>query len=85
MSWSLSKRNVSLRVTKFAPETDKPIAGLTDEAREAHRTKREAECAKVEPAMELAPIESEPEDYREYGDWKDDYADMVGISRTKEL
>ena len=54
-------------------------------AKAAHKERRLRECAKVEPAMELAPIESEPEDYREYGDWQDDYADMVGISRTKEL
>jgi len=85
MNWQLRKPNVALAVTKFAPETETPIAGLTDEAREAHQAKRAAECAKVEPAMELAPIESEPEDYREYGDWQDDYADAVGISRTKEL
>lgn len=55
MSWSLSRPNTTLRVTKFAPETETPVAGLTDEARAAHRAKRAAECAKVEPAMELEP------------------------------
>lgn len=27
----------------------------------------------------------QPEDYREYGDWKEDYADAVGISSWREL
>lgn len=53
MSWSLTRPNTTLRVTKFAPETETPVAGLTDEARAAHRAKRAAECAKVESAMEL--------------------------------
>jgi hypothetical protein len=49
MSWSITRPNTTLRVTKFAPETEPLFAGLTPEAREAHRAKRAAECAKVEP------------------------------------
>jgi hypothetical protein len=56
MSWSLSKPNVSLRVTKFAPKSAPVPAGLSPEAREAHRANREAECAKVEPATDLYEV-----------------------------
>lgn len=44
MSWSLSKPDVALRVTKFAPRV---IAGLSAEARAALRVKRDRECRKV--------------------------------------
>lgn len=46
MSWSLSKPNVSLRVTKFA---QKLKAGLSDEYRAALQAKRKKECRKVKP------------------------------------
>lgn len=49
MSWSIKRPDVSLRVARFAP--DKPVAGLTDEQRAAHRERRAAECAKVEPEI----------------------------------
>lgn len=75
---SLSNKSVKLAVRKHLT-TD-----LRD-PRQVHRLNRAQEQKKIEPAMELAPIESEPEDYREYGDWQDDFADAVGISRTKEL
>ena len=52
MSWSLSKRDVALRVAKFAPQTDKPVAGLSPMVRGLWRDKREKECRKVAPAME---------------------------------
>lgn len=77
MNWTLRKPNVALAVTKFAPETEMPVAGLTDEARAAHRAKRAAECAKVEPAMELDVHTDDPEP--EYGDPRRDYADSVGM------
>lgn len=53
MSWSLLRPNVALRVTRFTPDTPKPIAGLSPLARALHRDRRERECRKVEPAMEL--------------------------------
>jgi hypothetical protein len=53
MSWSLSRRNVALRVTKFAPQTDRLIAGLSPLFRALWRDKREKECRKVAPALEL--------------------------------
>jgi hypothetical protein len=43
MSWSIKRPDVSLRVARFAP--DKPLAGLTDEQRAAHRERRAVECA----------------------------------------
>lgn len=46
---------VRLAVTKFRPD-DKPVAGLTDEQRMAHRERRKAECAKVEPAIDLHEV-----------------------------
>lgn len=46
MSWPPQPK-VRLAVTRFAP--DKPVAGLTPDERAAHREKRQAECAKVEP------------------------------------
>lgn len=55
MNWQLRKPNVALAVTRFAPETEPLFAGLTPEAREAHRAKRAAECRKIEPAEELEP------------------------------
>lgn len=53
MSWSLKRPNTALRIARFLPEVTpahepKPIAGLTPEARAAHRAKREVECRKVE-------------------------------------
>lgn len=78
MSWSLSKPNVQLRVTKFASQRKPvPIAGLTDAARESHRAARAVECAKVEPPIyevrkglnrylgnfvEIVPIDPHPVD-----------------------
>lgn len=53
MNWSLSKPNVSLRVTKFAP---KVVAGLSDEARAALQAKRETECRKVKPDPSRRPL-----------------------------
>lgn len=58
MSWSLSRRNVSLRVTTFAPEValatePKPIAGLKPYMRALFRDRRAKEQAKVAPALEL--------------------------------
>lgn len=96
MNWP-SKRPVRLAVTRFLPEVapavepPKPVAGLSPLARALWRDKREKECAKVEPTIPLTDMGSEddssdePDDYREYGDWQDDYADAVGISRHKEL
>jgi hypothetical protein len=57
VSWSLSKPNVALRVTKFSPDSEQaPVAGLTPAEREAHRANREKECAKIEPATELYEV-----------------------------
>lgn len=88
MNWQLRKPNVALAVTKFAPETEPLFAGLTPEAREAHRAKRAAECAKVEPAIDLSADVGfdEPDRYDDYtASWQEDYAQAVGISRHKEL
>jgi len=49
MSWKLSRPGVKLAVTRFRP--DATPAGLTDEQRAAHRQRRAAECAKVEPLI----------------------------------
>lgn len=49
MSWPTPPK-VRLAVARFAPDADKPVAGLTDEERAAHREKRAAEQLKVEPA-----------------------------------
>lgn len=51
MSWSLTRPNVAVRVTRFAPDTAKPIAGLSPLARALHRDRREKETRKVEPAV----------------------------------
>lgn len=51
MSWSLTRPNTTLRVTKFAPEAETLVAGLTAEAHEAYRAKREAECRKIDPIV----------------------------------
>lgn len=56
MSWNLRKTNVSLAVTRFSPDVDRPIAGLTAEQRAEHRARREQECAKVEPALGLYEV-----------------------------
>lgn len=68
MSWQLRKTNVSLRVTRFAPKADTPVAGLTPEQRAEYRQARERECAKVEPAVDLdadlGAVEL-PEEYEE--------------------
>lgn len=58
MSWSLSRRNVSLRVTTFAPEVapatePKSIAGLKPYIRALFRDRRAKEQTKVAPALEL--------------------------------
>lgn len=52
MSWSLSRRNVALRVTRFNTSEPKPVAGLSPLVRALWRDKRERECKKVAPAME---------------------------------
>lgn len=53
MSWSLSKRDVSLRVTKFAKQEPKPIAGLSPIARALWRDKRAKEQQKRPEALVL--------------------------------
>lgn len=58
MSWSLSRPNVALRVTRFLPEVapavePKPIAGLTQKLRAEWRAKRARECAKRDEALVL--------------------------------
>jgi hypothetical protein len=53
VNWSLRKADVGLRVTKFAPQTEKPVAGLSPYIRALWRDKREKECRKVAPALEL--------------------------------
>jgi hypothetical protein len=57
MSWSLSKRDVSLRVTRFLPEVapahEKPVAGLKPMVRALLRDRRAKEQKKVAPALEL--------------------------------
>jgi hypothetical protein len=53
-----------------------------------HKERRRRETRKVAPAIPLDEQDvssDEPEDYREYGNPKDDYAQAVGISRTREL
>lgn len=47
MSWSIRKNNVLLRVTKFAPDVDRPVAGLTTEQRAEHQARRSRETRKV--------------------------------------
>lgn len=73
---ALSNKSVKLAVRKHL-STD-----LRD-PRVVHRLKRAAEQRKAEPAIELAPIESEPED--EYGDPRQDYADSLGMSLHEKL
>jgi len=53
VSWSLKRTDVALRVAKFAPQTDKPVAGLSPMVRALWRDKREKEQKKVAPALEL--------------------------------
>jgi hypothetical protein len=58
MSWQLRRPDVALRVTRFLPEVapavePKPIAGLKPMFRALWRDKRERECRKVAPALEL--------------------------------
>jgi hypothetical protein len=54
VSWSLSRPNVALRVTKFAPVTEpKPIAGLSPIARALWRDKRAKEQQKRLGALVL--------------------------------
>jgi hypothetical protein len=53
MNWPLSKPNVALRVTKFAP---KVAAGLSDEQRAALQAKRKTECRKVKPDPSRRPL-----------------------------
>lgn len=83
MSWSIRRLNVLLRVTRFEPEQQAPLpAGLTPQQREAFRAKRERECRKVEPAIDLdADLGSdEPDTYDDYtADPRGDYADSVGM------
>lgn len=57
MSWSLSKRDVKLRVATFVPvvapaHEPKPVAGLAPMVRALFRDRRAKECAKREPALE---------------------------------
>ena len=58
MSWQLRRPDVALRVTRFLPEVapaaeSKPVAGLSPLLRALWRDKREKECRKVAPALEL--------------------------------
>jgi hypothetical protein len=90
VSWSLTRPNVVLRIRKFAPEVIPDTAGLTDDERASHKAKREKECAKVEPATEYPQwrrdeITEKYRDDSDFGDWQDDVADAVGISRWREL
>lgn len=61
MSWSLSRPNVSLRVTKFAPETHRAIHEKAVRSRvmqdliDRHKQRRAKEQTKVAPALELDP------------------------------
>ena len=60
MSWSLSKRDVSLRVTRFLPEVapasePKPVAGLKPFVRALFRDRRAKECEKRPDALVLKP------------------------------
>lgn len=54
MSWPTQPK-VRLAVTRFSP--DKPVAGLTPEERAAHRERRQAECAKVEPVIPMEEMD----------------------------
>ena len=76
MSWPTQPK-VRLAVTRFSPE--QPVAGLTAQQRAAHRQKREAECAKVEPAIDLDADIGFDEPEERYGDPRRDFADSVGI------
>jgi hypothetical protein len=58
MSWSLRRPKVSIAVARFLPEVaaavePKPVAGLSPLLRALWRDKREKECRKVAPALEL--------------------------------
>lgn len=48
MSWALGKPNVRLAVTRFAPDVDRPVAGLTAEQRAEHQARRARETRKYE-------------------------------------
>lgn len=63
MSWSNRKPNVSVAIARFAPDVDRPVAGLTAEQRAEHRARRAKECAKVEPALGLYEVRK---DYNRY-------------------
>lgn len=58
-------------------------------AQAAHKERRRKETAKVEPAIPWNEIDvgfDPPDVYDDYtASWEQDYADAVGISRTKEL
>jgi hypothetical protein len=47
VSWDLRKSGVSLRVAKFAPDVDRPVAGLTAEQRAEHQARRRREQSKA--------------------------------------
>ena len=56
--WKLRRPDVELRVATFLPEVApaepaKPIAGLAPLVRALFRDRRERECKKVPPALEL--------------------------------
>lgn len=55
MSWNLRKANVRLGVTRFAPDADRPSAGLTAGQRAEHQARRAKETRKVFGFRSLPP------------------------------